>query len=538
MKKLLTLLVVLLVGVSILFISCKTTTTSTSTSQPATTSSKPSATITTKATSATAQPVSGGILRCIITSLQTNIGHPGIAMGPPGLSLPAVEPLTSFDTKGNLIPELATSWDLDANAKTITLHLRKSVKFHDGTDFNATACKWNYEQYFKTGKIQGTTDVSSIDTPDDYTVRINFTRFSALYVISFTHTVMMYSPTAIQTNGDDWAKTHIVGTGPFKQTDYKASSYWKFTRNDNYWGPKPYLDGIEYTVVADTTVANLTMRSGGADEWLSGVPLKDAFDLQNAGFNYIQRPASVNFLCTDSTTPNSPFANQKVREAVEYAIDRAAIAKAVGYGSYHEVNQFANPDDLAYNPDIQGRAYSVQKAKQLLSDAGYPNGFKTKIYCQSNTTTNDIVALLQSYLASAGITLDIDVCDSARWLSYTGPTGWKDGMLYATVGRNAGYSYIQFSLGNQFKIQPNSGYQVIAKSPAFTDLYNQLIAVPSLQDSVAVGKKIVKQMYDDAMVVPLWNSPYSLINQKYVHTNFLSVHHQIWNSELDWMDKH
>jgi peptide/nickel transport system substrate-binding protein len=169
-----------------------------------------------------------------------------------------------------------------------------------------------------------------------------------------------------------------MGTGPFKQTDFKAASYWKFARNENYWGPKPYLDGMEYIVVADTTVANLSMRSNVADMWKGGATNKDCQDLANMGFDVVQRMAGVNFLCWDSTTPGSPFANQKVREAVEYALDRPGLAKALGYGSLFPLTQFANSLDLAYNPDLKVRAYDPPKAKQLLTEAGYPKGFKTK----------------------------------------------------------------------------------------------------------------------------------------------------------------
>jgi hypothetical protein len=112
-------------------------------------------------------------------------------------------------------------------------------------------------------------------------------------------------------------------------------------------------------------------------------------------------------------------------------------------------------------------------------------------------------------------------------------------MMYAMVGRNAGYSYIQFSLGgHQFKILPGGSFQVIAKSQEFANLYKQLMEVPTLEDSVAISKNMVKQIYDESMVVPLWNSPYNVITQKWVHSNYLSVHHQIWHSELDWMESH
>ena len=78
----------------------------------------------------------------------------------------------------------------------------------------------------------------------------------------------MFSPTAVKTNGKDWAKTHAIGTGPFKQADFKADSYLKLVRNDNYWGTRPYLDGMTYTYISDATVAGLMMRNKDADMWI------------------------------------------------------------------------------------------------------------------------------------------------------------------------------------------------------------------------------------------------------------------------------
>jgi peptide/nickel transport system substrate-binding protein len=544
MRKLFILLVVLLI--SAFLVSCageETTAPTTGVSSTTTvpTSSTPtvpagSTSVHTKPPEATGQPQYGGIMRIITSGLPTNIGAPGVAMGPPEQILMCVEPLTSFDEDGNLVPQLATSWDMDPVAKTITLHLRKGVKFHDGTDFNAEACKWNFDERQKAGRTSYV-NVESMDILDDHTLRITFKQWNALNIITFTHTVMMYSPTAVKTNGDEWAKEHCVGTGPFKQTDYKNTSYWKLTRFDDYWGPKPYLDGIEYVVVADSTVAALTMQRGDADMWKTGATNKDCYDLSQLGFNVIVRQSGNSFLCWDSATPGSPFAKQQVREAVEYALDRPAMAKALGYGFLKPLTQFATEMDLPYIPEIKGRPYDPAKAKQLLAEAGYPNGFQTKIYIRGQAAI-DGATLLQSYLAQVGINIDIDVCDNARWLSYTGRDNWKDGILLCFWGRNAGYSYIEFSLGTFFKIQEGAAYQVIAKSQEFADLYNQLMKVQTLEDSVDIGKKMVQQIYDECMVVPLYASNYSVITQKWVHTNYLNVHHQIWNAELDWMESH
>jgi len=499
--------------------------------------SAPPATTKPAAKTTALQPQSGGTLRVIVSSTSRNLGDPG-SSGSTGRSL-YIEPLTLFDTKGNLTPWLATSWDLDPKAKTMTFHLKKGVKFHDGTDFNAAAVKWNWEQAMSYGRITGGDDVQSIDVIEDYTVRLTFKRYSALYVFAFTHTNPQFSPTAVKTNGKEWARTHAVGTGPFKQVDFKPDSYLKLERFDGYWGTRPYLDGVTHTVVSDATVAGLTMRKKDADMWDPANHL-EAAQLKTEGFQLIQRRATVTFIAPDGGNASSVFANKKVREAIEYAIDRDAVAKVRGLGvAYEPVHQFATPGDKGYNPDVQVRKYDPKKAKQLLAEAGFPNGIKTKLICANDQQTVDTCTLLQSYLAAAGIEVTLDPADTARRQSMVAPggTGWTDALAYGGTGVNAGLDYIRWTIANTFTTQPKGWYSSAIKTPAFAALYDQLVAVPTLEEAEAIGKKMVKQISDDAMVIPIFTSPYVLSAQPYVHTNLLSVHHQIWNPELDWMEK-
>ena len=271
----------------------------------------------------------GGTMRMIITSTQTNYGNPG-KQGTSGRSL-YTEPLALLDEKGGLVPWLATSWDMDPQAKTITLHLRKGVKFQDGTDMNAAAVKWSLEQAIVIGRISVAPDIDSLAVVDDSTLKINFKKFNALHLYAIVITVPIFSPTSLQVNGAEWAQTHGIGTGPFKLADMKSSSYANFTRFDNYWGPKPYLDGINQIVIADNSVASLTIQKKDADMWdTSGI--KESQDLRNMGYQVIQRRAALAFLAWDSVHTNMPWANQKVREAIEYAIDRPGIAQARGSG--------------------------------------------------------------------------------------------------------------------------------------------------------------------------------------------------------------
>ena len=136
----------------------------------------------------------------------------------------------------------------------------------------------------------------------------------------------------------------------------------------------------------------------------------------------------------DSAHPDSPFANIKVRQAISYALDNAAIAKAVGFGLYEAANQISAPSSPFYDPSVIGYPYNPTKAKQLLSDAGYPNGFDTTI--TFNSTDADQVAmfaLIQGYLSDVGIKVKLDAADQARFAQVT-VRGWKNQLVWFGSG--------------------------------------------------------------------------------------------------------
>src|SRR5690606_38220236 len=129
----------------------------------------------------------------------------------------------------------------------------------------------------------------------------------------------------------------------------------------------------------------------------------------------------------DSANPDSPFSNINVRRALSYAANDEEIAQVIEHGLYPAVNQIAPPDAWYHSPDVVGYPFNPDKAKQLLTEAGYPNGFKTTLSFRSSTRDMDVYTAVQSYLAEIGITAELDAADSARFLQIT-MEGWKNGL--------------------------------------------------------------------------------------------------------------
>ena len=513
MKKLLVPLVILLTLVlSITACSSTSTTTPAATTPSATTSAAtvPSASspVATKPASTslaplTTTPVSGttakygGTIKWIDpTSPGTPLGVPWQSNFPSGSMQLSLEPLLKEQLDGTLLPRLATSYEVDSNLKTpsITFHLRKGVKFHDGTDFNAQAVKWNLDNQMKESLFSSPRYWKSIDIIDDYTVKIPLTMWRNSLMPSFAaNMVYMVSPTAFQKNGVDWMRWNMVGTGPYKHVDFKRDMSVTTEKNSGYWNSgQPYLDGVQYLFVADELTRVALFKSGGGDILNTNRNGRVSSELQASGYKILTQPTGVSTLFMDNANASSPWSNIKVRQAADYAIDKEAIAKTFGYGFWQAAYQFPNPTSKAYIPSIPGRKYDVAKAKQLLTEAGYPTGFKSKIIAQ-NTVNKDIIVTLQSYLSKVGIT-DLEFPEPAKFTTYQNGT-WNNAMIYSETSQSPNFNQ---SFGFSFAA-PRTNYMSTKNPDGWTDLMTETMNAPEADPKIM--QKLVQVLYDDCTVI-------------------------------------
>ena len=330
---------------------------------------------------------------------------------------------------------------------------------------------------------------------------------------------------------EDWMRINPVGTGPFKLVSFTPGVSIKGTRFDGYWQKGlPYLDSIEVYGIGDPMTRAQSFQAGEVD-MIAGDLTKVEYDLQQKGFPINKMFLSIAMLVPDSKNPSSPLSNLKVRQAIDYAIDRDAIVNALGYGFWPVTSQFAIPGTSAYVTDLPARAYNPDKAKQLLTEAGYPNGFKTQILGNSVTTNKDVMVAIQGYLGKIGITVDINMVDNATYNNMI-LKGW-DGFAAASKSINANVNssinvnFSQATLSN-FSLAKPDDFQALCDASAASPEYNP-----------ALVQKVIRYMYENAMITSLYAVPRGYVVKPYLHDLDLNnqANAMAWGPGTAWMSK-
>jgi len=400
------------------------------------------------------------------------------------------EGLVEYKTGSTKIqPCLATSWETSVDGKEITFKLRRGVKFHDGTDFNADAVVFSFARQYDANHWAHEYgewaywgymffDVDKMVKIDDYTVKLILKNVNASIMTSLAmFTVNSVSPTNVEKWGADAFK-HPVGTGPFKFVEWVKDDHITLEANDNYWRERPKLDRLIFKVIPDPSARLMALEVGEVHGIEYPDPshferIRDNQDLKlltepgmnvgymamNSGYGY--KDANGNGV-RDSDEPwvktpgyFEPLTKKEVRQAINHAIDKKSIVDDIYMGTAIVAKNGMPPFMLGYNDEIEDYSYDPEKAKRLLAEGGYPDGFEVTLYVMpvSRPYMFDppkIGEAIQSYLAAVGITVKFYQVDWGTYLQeteagnhqmcllgWTGDNGDPDNFMNVLYGPNA-----------------------------------------------------------------------------------------------------
>ena len=334
--------------------------------------------------------------------------------------------LFDLDEKLNVVPQLATSHQWSADNKSLTIKLREGVTFHDGEKMDAQAVKYNLERHknMKGSNRRGELAVvSSIDAVDPTTVRINLEApFAPLLAVLTDRSGMMVSPKAAEAAGEKFGAKPVC-SGPFRFVERIAQDRIVVERFTNYWNKgQVHFERIVYQPIVDATVRLANLRSGQLD-FIERVAPSDIPNLRNDSRFKIAKIVEIGYQGITINVGKSDLAQKnplgrdpRVREAFELSLDREAIVKVAMEGEAQAGNQWVAPSNRFYGKSAPLPKRNVERAKQLLKEAGVPNPSFTLM----TPTTSDaqrIAQIVQAMAKEAGFDIKIQSTEFATSLN-------------------------------------------------------------------------------------------------------------------------
>ncbi len=367
------------------------------------------------------QPVYGGTLRA------------GMEGEPPGLD-PTINPaaiidrvvynnlfegLVKFDRHGKIVPGLAKSWDISKDGKVYTFHLEKGVKFHNGQPFTAADVKYTLdlakdpENKTKTHK-EYYKDIASVDVVDDYTVKIALSAVNSMFFYDLARGDSVILPKDMQPE----MKTRPIGTGPFKFKEWVKGDHVTLVKFEQYYRPGvPYLDEAVFKFIENTPARNAALKAGDIDVigWVASPETAVEFDKDPR--LKVTSGVSTGDVIMSTNNSRKPFNDVRVRRAMAHAIDRRAILDGAMFGYGTPIGSHMSPINPNYVDLTWMYPYDPEKARQLLAEAGYPDGFDAVIKLPSiypySVRSGEIITDL---FKKVGINLKIELIEWGQWI--------------------------------------------------------------------------------------------------------------------------
>ena len=379
----------------------------------------------------------GGVLRLAIASDPDSLMAHRVRLGVLSV-LPIYEGLLTYDETGEPVPNLAKSITANVADLSYTIELNQGILFHDGSELTAEVCKWNLLKYRDEG-ILGASYLSylkDVEVTGPYTVVLRLTQWDSQMPYSLARQMgYMQSKEAFDKYGEEYMAEHPIGTGPFKFESWEHGVCINFVKNENYWKGDVKLDGIKLVVYANAMTAQAAIEAGELDVWTAS-DYNIASQLEAEGFTTYSSSVPYLSYAVFFHATDGPFADIRVRQAVAYALNRDEIYSILVDEKAEITNQFVAKSSAYYNDEIAGYPYNPEKAKQLLAEAGYPNGFDTTITSFNTASQNPICLIIIEQLKKVGINVTLVDLDVATYTVRM--NGWESGMFFKSITLDSG----------------------------------------------------------------------------------------------------
>ncbi len=334
------------------------------------------------------------------------------------------------DGSTEIEPSLAEKWNISDDGLEYVFTLRKDVKFHDGTDFNADAVKFSIERQIDENHPMHHTGqyayadftfgmVEEVEVLGEYEVKIVLNEPFAPFLSNLAmHSASIVSPEAVEKYQEDFTK-NPVGTGPYKFVSWNPGVEVILEKNEEHFRDKPTISKLIFKPISEAQTRLAELESGNID-LIVNVPPDDLVRLE--GSDKVQKieDAGMHVWWTAFNTQKEPFNNVKVRQAFNYAVNKEAIVDSLLQGTGELANSPVPPNVWGHNPNVKNYPYDPEKAKELLVEAGYPDGFEVNYWIPESGSGMQqpqvMAAAIQADLAQVGVKLNIQTFEWGTYL--------------------------------------------------------------------------------------------------------------------------
>jgi peptide/nickel transport system substrate-binding protein len=381
--------------------------------------------------------------------------------------------------------------------------LRKGIKFHSGAPLTSKDVVFSIEKMRDTkgGSLQAPNfkDVTEIQTPDDHTV-IFVTKQPMATFLDRVENRFIVSKEAAEKAGDPWYK-NLVGTGPYKLASYQRGGNMVFIRYDDYWRGKAAIKEVVFRKVTEDAARVAALEAGQAD-FINNVPIHEVARLRSHPRVRIDQVEGLRMFFLTMNVAFKPFDNKLVRQAVNYSIDGPAIVKNIFDGIGYPINGPVGPRVLGSDPKLKRYPYNPGKAKELLAQAGYPDGLDLQFYYSSGRYPKDreVCQVVAAQMVKGGFRVELI---SQEWAQFWGKDGVNGGKLpFYYIGR--GSLTDADTLYDQY-FRTGTTKRCNYSNPDFDKLIAEQQKIPDTKKRIALLQQAGKILMEDAPFVPLYN---------------------------------
>jgi peptide/nickel transport system substrate-binding protein len=412
-----------------------------------------------------------------------------------------IEPLVEMDyTKKDYVGVLAESWEFQG--KRWVFKLKKGIKFHNGASLTSKDVAFSIDR-MKNDKasLQGPNfkDVTEVQTPDDQTVIFVMKEANAIFLDRLENRFIV-SKAAADKYGDKLDQNPI-GTGPYKYVSYQRGGNFVFTRNDDYWGGKADIKEVVFRKVTEEAARIAALEAGQAD-FINNVPVHEVARLQRHSRVKIDQIEGLRMFFLAFNVAHKPFDNKLVRQAVNYSVDAPAIVKNIFDGIGYPLNGPVGANVIGADPKLKRYPYNPGKAKELLAQAGFPNGCDVPLYYSAGRYPNDreVCQVVAAQMVKGGFRVELI---SQEWAQFWGKEGVNGGRLpFYYIGRgsltDADTLYDQYFRTGTTK-RANYSNRELDK------LIEEQQKTPDQKKRIALLQQAGKILMEEAPFVPLYN---------------------------------